>query len=523
MRLLAALLLLLALPAPFFPIQAATLARGNGAEPETLDPTFAATQAEDNIVGDLMVGLTTLDAAAKPIPGMAERWTVSKDGLTWTFTLRSARWSDGEFVTADDFDFAFRRLLNPKTASRNAANLWVIKNAQGVSGGRLPETALGIAVPKPSTLVLTLEHPAPYLPELLAHVSASPLPRHVMQKSGANWVRPGTYVSNGPYRLTGWTPNDRITLSKNPRFYDAAHVAIDTVEYYPTGDTDAALRRFRAGELDLQSPAPLAQIGWLRANLPAALKVTPSLAVTYLAINQQASGLKDARVRRALNLAIDREAITQKILKLGEPAAYGIVPPGTANYPGGAAFDFRGQPFAARLLEAQKLMRDAGYGPANRLTLRYATTTSPDNRRLAAVLQAMASQVYVRLEIAAANGPIHFRNLRNRQYDLGLANWYADFNDASNFLDLLRSGAGNNYAGWRNMAFDRLMERAAAEPDMKARGALLLQAERLALSDYPWIPLRFPAQTELVAAGVKGWVANPKSLHRSRWLTTARP
>jgi len=517
-RLLAAFLLLLAMPA-----QAATLARGNGAEPETLDPTFAATQAEVNIVGDLMIGLTTLDAAARPIPGMAERWTVSKDGLTWTFTLRFARWSDGKPVTADDFVFAFRRLLNPKTASRNAANLWIIKNAQGVSSGRLPEKTLGIASPNPATLILTLEHPAPYLPELLAHVSASPLPRHVMEKSGANWVRPGTYVSNGPYRLTDWTPNDRITLAKNPRFYEAARVAIDTVAYFPTSDADAALRRFRAVELDLQSPAPLAQIGWLRANLPNALKVTPSLAVTYLAINQQSPKLKDVRVRRALNLAIDREAITQKILKLGEPAAYGIVPPGTASYPGGASFDFRNRPFAARLLEAQKLMRDAGYGPANRLPLAYATTTSPDNRRLAAVLQAMLSQVYVRLEIVAANGPIHFRNLRNRQYELGLANWYADFNDASNFLDLLRSDAGNNYAGWRNPAFDRLMDRAAAEPDAKARGDLLLEAERLALSDYPWIPLRFPAQTELVAASLKGWVANPKSLHRSRWLMTARP
>lgn len=512
-QLLAALLLLLALPA-----QAATLARGNGAEPETLDPTFAATQAEDNIVGDLMVGLTTLDAGARPIPGMAERWTTSKDGLTWTFTLRKAQWSDGVPVTADDFDFAFRRLLNPKTASRNAANLWIIRNAQGFSSGKLPQTALGIAVPKPTTLILTLEHPAPYLPELLAHVSASPLPRHAMAKSGAGWLRPGAYVSNGPYRLTGWPPNDRITLTKNPRFFDAAHVAIDTVEYFPTSDADAALRRFRAGELDLQSPAPLAQIGWLRANLAPALKITPSLAVAYLAINLSSPKLQDVRVRRALNLAIDREAITQKILKLGEPPAYGIVPPGTAGYAGGVSFDFRKLPFAARLAQAQKLMRDAGYGPANRLALAYATTTSPDNRRLVAVLQAMLSQVYVKLEIVAANGPIHFRNLRNRQYELGLANWYADFNDASNFLDLLRSGAGNNYAGYRDAAFDRLMDSAAAAPEPGARGQLLAQAERTALAAYPWVPLRFAAQTELVSPALRGWSANARSLHRSRWL-----
>ena len=512
-RLAFLLLLLCALPA-----QAATLNRGNGGEPETLDPTFAATQPEDNIVGDLMVGLTTLDAAAKAIPGMAERWTVSQDGLTWTFHLRHAQWSDGQPVTAADFDFAFRRLLNPKTASRNAANLWIIRNAQAHSGGKLPETALGIAAPRPDTIILTLEHPGPYLPELLAHVSASPLPRHAVTKFGAAWTRPGTYISNGPYRLSGWTPNDRIMLVKNPHFFDAARVAIDTVTYFPTTDADAALRRFRAGEHDLQSPVPLAQLPWLRANLPNALKVTPSLAVGYLAINLSSPKLKDARVRRALNLAIDRETITQKILKLGEPPAYGIVPPGTANYAGGVGFDFRARPFAARLTEAQVLMRGAGYGPANRLTLTYATTTSPDNRRLAAVLQAMASQVYVKLEIAAAGVPIHFRNLRNRDYDLGLANWYADFNDASNFLDLLRSGAGNNYAGYRNPAFDRLMDRAAAQADPKARGQLLAQAERTALADYPWVPLRFAAQTEVVARALRGWTANVRSLHRSRWL-----
>jgi len=513
-RLLPLLLLLLwALPAG-----AATLTRGNGAEPETLDPSFAGTVAEDNIIGDLMMGLTTLDAAARPVPGMAERWTVSKDGLTWTFTLRKAVWSDGVPVTAADFAFAFRRLLNPRTGSRYAYNLWPIRNARAVSGGRMPESALGIAMPGPLTLVLTLESPTPYLPELLAHISASPLPRHVLARHGAAWSRPGNHVGNGPYRLAAWRPNDRITLVKNPRFHDAARVAVETVHYLPTADADAALRRFRAGELDLQSPVPLTQLDWLRANLPAALKVTPSLAVSYVAINQRTPALKDVRVRRALNLAIDREAITQKVLKLGEPAAYGIVPPGTANYPGGAGFDFRKTPFPARLAEAQMLMRQAGYGPANRLALRLAVTTRPESRRLAVVLQAMASQIHVRLTIEAADGPIHFRKLRQGDYELGFADWYADFNDAANFLDLLRSDAGNNYAGYRNPAFDRLMARAAAELEMKARAALLAEAESLALRDYPWIPLRFPAQTELVRPGLKGWAANPRGLHRTRWL-----
>ena len=137
---------------------------------------------------------------------------------------------------------------------------------------------------------------------------------------------------------------------------------------------------------------------------------------------------------------------------------------------------------------------------------------------MAAVLQAMLSQIYVKLTIAASDVPILFRNLRARDYDLGIANWYADFNDASNFLDLLRGGAGNNYAGYHNPAFDRLMDLANAEPDAARRGALLARAEQTALADYPWIPLRFPAQTDLAVPGLKGWAANPRDLHRSRWL-----
>ncbi len=504
----AALLLLLAAPA-----WGAELRRGNGGEPDSLDPAFAGTQWEDNIVGDLMMGLTTLDAAARPIPGMAERWDVSKDGLIWTFQLRQAQWSDGKPVTAGDFVFAFRRLTDPATRSRYASNLWILKNGAAVSAGKLPPAALGVAAPKADRLVLTLEHPAPYLPELLSHITASPVSR---QAAKSGWARPGSYVGNGPYLLKEWVPNDHITLAKNPRFFDAAHVAFDTVIYYPATDSQAAVKRFRAGELDLQSPVAASEIAWLRANMPGVLKVTPSLAISYVAINLER--LKDERVRRALNLALDREAITQKVLKLGEPAAYSIVPPGTANYPQGVSFDFRGKSFAARLLEAQALMRQAGYGPANRLALTYATTTSPDNRRLAAVLQAMLSQVYVNLSIVTSDVPNHFRKLRLRDYDLGIANWYADFNDASNFLDLLRSDAGNNYAGYRNPAFDRLMDAAAAEPDAAQRGRRLAQAEKTALAGYPWIPLRFPAQTDLVAPTLKGWTSNARDLHRSRWL-----
>jgi oligopeptide transport system substrate-binding protein len=515
-RILAALLLaLLGLGAARAEI---VLNRGNGAEPDSLDPHFAGGTGEENIIGDLLMGLTTLDAAARPIPGAAERWEVSTDGLTWTFHLRDHTWSDGAKVTAGDFVFGWQRLVDPKTASRYAYNLWVVKNARAVSEEKLPPAVLGAVAKDARTLVVTLEHPAPYLPELLAGLQAMPLPRHVVAAKGGAWARPGAYVSNGPYVLKDWRPNDHVTLAKNPRFYDAAHVRIDRVTYYPTTDTNAALKRYRAGEIDTQTPAPLAQIAWLRANLKNELHITPSLALSYIAFNLDDPPLKDARVRRALNLVYNREAIVEKVLKQGEAPAWSYVPPGTANYPGGIAPDFRRLPYAARVAQAQRLMREAGYGPFNRLALSFATTTNPESRRLAVIFQAMVKPIHVDLAIRSSDFQIHQRNLRQRQFQLGAASWYADFNDASNFLDLLRSDAGNNYAGYRNPKFDALLDAAQNQPDLERRGALLQTAETVAMADYPWLVTRFAVQSDLVKPYVRGWTPNLRDFHRSRWL-----
>jgi oligopeptide transport system substrate-binding protein len=518
-RLLATLLLVVIAVAA----QAETvLNRGNGAEPDSLDPQFAGGTWEQNIIGDMLVGLTTLDAAARPIPGAAERWETSADGKTWTFHLRDEMWSDGVKVTASDFVFAWQRLLDPITASRYAYNLWVIRNARAISDGRLPPPALGISAKDSRTLIVTLEHPAPYLPELLAGLQAMPLPRHVVQVMGEAWARPGNFVGNGPYRLKEWVPNDHLSLVKNPRFYDAAHVRIDRVNYFPTVDVNAALNRYRADELDTQTPVPISQIAWLKANLKGQLHITPSLAIRYIAFNLDYPPLKDIRVRRALNLIYNREAIVQKVLKLGEAPAYSYVPPGTAGYPGGAALDFRKMPYSMRAAEARKLMEAAGYDRFNRLHLTYSTTTNSDSRRLAAIFQAMARPIYIDIAIAASDIQLHLRDLRRRKFQLGEASWYADFNDASNFLDLLRSDSGNNYAGYRNPRFDALMNAAQNQSDAKRRGALLLAAERIALADEPWLVTRFAAQTDLVKSRVKGWVPNMRDFHGSRWLWLAK-
>ena len=490
------------------------LNRGNGAEPDSLDPAFAATTMEANILGDLMAGLTTLDAAARPVPGIADHWETSRDGLTWTFHLRPARWSDGSKVTAQDFISAWRRLLDPKTAARTAQNLWIIRNAQAITAGHMPPSALGAAAPDPATVVITLERPAPYLPELLTQPCALPLPPPAL-KTGPH---PASYVSDGPYLLKTWVPNDHVTLVKNPSFYEAAGVKIDTVNYFPTADTEAALRRLRAGELDMQTPLPSAQVSWLKANMPGALHILPSLALAYIAINLGDPALGDIRVRRALNLVYDREAVAGKVMKLGEQPAYALVPPTISDYASGPELDFKPMPYPARVALARRLMQDAGYGPFNKLTLTYAATGNPDSKRLAAVFQAMARQIYVEVRITVSDYALVLRALRAHQYQLGYTTWLADFDDASNFLDLLKSDSPGNYAAYRNSKFDAALDAAEREPDVNRRAALLKTAERIALKDLPWLPIRFLSQSEAVGPRVGGYVPNHLDFNRSRWL-----
>jgi oligopeptide transport system substrate-binding protein len=502
-------------------LAAGVLNRGNGSEMASLDPHFIGTVEETNVEGDLLIGLLTLDAAAHTIPGAATHWETSPDGKTWTFHLRDHLWSDGQPVTANDFLFAWQRLLDPHAGASNAYSLWVIKNAHAVTTGALPASALGVLAPDDRTLVVTLEHPAAYLPELLTQMSADPLPRHVVLEKGAAWSKPENFVGNGPFVPTEWVLNDHLTLTKNPRFYDAAHVQLSGEIVYPTADSSAALRRLRAGQLDTQTPIPLTELAWLRANMPGIVHTAPALGLSYVSINLRRPPLNDVRVRRALNLALDREILVDKVLKLGERGAYSIVPPGIASYLSGPQTPIRTLTAAERLAKAQWLMNQAGFGPDRHLSLVYETFEEPNNRRIAAVLQAMMRPIWVDIDVRAMDASTHANNLKQGDYDLGTASWFADFDDASNFLDLLRPSSGNNYGSYRNPRFAALLDAAQDEPDAVKRAGLLRQAEATALNDYPWIPVRLRVSQNLVQPYVKGWVDNPRDIHLARWLSLA--
>jgi oligopeptide transport system substrate-binding protein len=497
------------------------LRRGNGAEPETLDNALSTGDHDDNIIGDLMVGLVTEDRQARPVPGMATEWTTSPDGLTWRFKLREAVWSDGVPVTAEDFVFAWRRLVDPATAAPYAYYIYLIKNAQAINSGKMPGSTLGITAVGERELEVRLEHPAPYLLQMLRHACTHPLPRHVVTAKGKDWTRPGNHVGNGAFVLKEWIPNGHVLVEKNPRFFDAANVALDRVIFYPTDDYSAALQRMRAGELDMHDRIPVQRIDWIRANLPQLLHPQSIFSIEFVYINHRRAPFNDVRVREALNLCLNREAIAQRIRRAGDVPAYSLVPPDIANFAHGNSFAFKTMPYPARIQRARDLMRAAGFSEKNRLDTTYLirSTAPGPYRAVAAAIQQMMAQIHIHLTIVPLDFAVWLAQTNSHNFDLAEGGWVADFDDAATFLELLQTGGGNNDGQYSNPDFDRLLAAAQQDTDLGSRATKLAQAEALALKDHAMLPLYFWVDPSLVWPYVKGWQHNGMDKHRSRWIS----
>ncbi|HEX3430771.1 MAG TPA: peptide ABC transporter substrate-binding protein [Rhizomicrobium sp.] len=500
-----------------------TLIRGNNAEPDTLDPALYSASYEDTIVGDLFVGLFTENAAARPVPGAAESYRVSDDGLTYTFRLRDHRWSDGVPVTAEDFVFALRRVVDPKTAAQYASFLYPIRNAERVNAGRAPLEALGVRAIDARTLEIACDVQVPYVEELLSRPCAYPVPRHVIARHGDGWTDPGVMVGNGPYRLKEWIPNEHVALEWNPSFYDAKNVKIRRVVIHPTQDYAAALTRFRTGELDIDVNVPSQDIGWVKRNLPGTMHIAPYALTEYVLFNVRAKPVNDVRVRTALSLAIDRDAIVDRVMGAGEQAAWSFVPPQMPNYPGTAELRFRGLSMEARRARARQLLAEAGYGPARPLAFDFNITTESTTRLIAVAVQSMWKQIGAEVRMVPSDEKDHYNVLLKQNFSVAWAAWVADYLDANNFLTLLSTASGIlNNGAYSNPAFDALIARSDSIRNPKERGACLSQAEQIALDDAAVAPIDFGVTRTLLAPAIRGWVDNPVNIHRTRWLSLDR-
>jgi oligopeptide transport system substrate-binding protein len=500
---------------------------GNGADPISLDPQRITATNEAAILRELIEGLYADGPGGEPVLGVADKPPqVSPDGLVWTFHLRPEVWSDGVPVTADDFVFAYRRILDPKTASSYAYLDYVLKNGQAVNAGKAPLEAVGAKALDAQTLQLTLEHPAPYLPQLLKHQAFFPVPEHVVERYGDAWSQPGHFIGNGTYKLVDWKLSDYVRLVKNDRFRDAAHVCFDQVNFYPTTDVISAERRVLRGELDISNGIQSSRVRFLRADPKSApfVHISPYLGTSYLIFNtEDKGGPQDTRVRQALSMSIDRAFITDKLLGAGQTPTASFVPGLIAGYvPVGAPHPkpyWADWPLAARQAEAKRLLALAGYGPAHPLKVQIKGFQNYGSTLLMQSIQSDWETIGVRADMRQEDGIIALQSFEIRDFQVGMVAWIADFDDPMTFVTLMKSDTGaQNYGDFKNPAYDALLDKADHEPDGAKRAQYLAQAEQMMLDTADVAPIYNMVNLNLVNPNITGWADNASDIHPIRYL-----
>ncbi|MGD8326074.1 MAG: peptide ABC transporter substrate-binding protein [Sphingomonadales bacterium] len=493
---------------------------GSTTQPRSLDPQKSNLVAGRRVVSALFQGLIDVDASGRLIPGMAQGWDVSEDGLHYTFTLREAYWSDGTPVTTEDFIFSFRSLFGKQSESSFTSFYMVLKNATAVKAGDLPIEELGVRALNERILRLDLEHPFPSLLGLLSHQSALPVPSHALQKFGANWTAPENLVVNGAFKLQSWGDGEPIILVKNPMFHDAETVALDRIEIHNSANADAALDAFLAGELDIIDSFPDERLGEIQETIPQSLRVEPQWSIYWYVFNTQDEILSDSRIRQALSMALDRERITGTILsQTGNRPSYSLVPPempsyGTPNTPDWFVLDMAGRrEFAIELLSA------AGYGPENPLTLTISFNRSEDHRRVMEAVAEDWQQIGVSVMADEEDFQGHLAKLEAGDFQIGRRTWVASFDMPEYFLGLFTRDAGPlNIGRYINPRFDEVMDEARSKSNLSERTMLLREAESIALADSVVAPIYSYVNQVLVRPYVKGWIDNPTSRHALRFL-----
>ncbi|HVY81687.1 MAG TPA: peptide ABC transporter substrate-binding protein [Steroidobacteraceae bacterium] len=498
----------------------AVLMRGNGPEPDSLDPQRARAIEAQTILRDVCEGLTTLAKDASPAPGVAEKWDISADGKTYTFMLRNnAKWSNGDRVVAADFVAGLRRLVDPATASQYAQIIDTVVNASDIIAGKKPPESLGVSAPDESTVVLQLVAPTLYLPALLAHPSTCPVHRPTLAAHPDDVAKPGVMVSNGAFTLKEWVQGLHIVLERNRNYWNDAATRLDGVEYFQIADENAELTRYRADQLHVTAVVPRGQFDWIEANLGSQLHVSPQLTTYYYGFNLERAPFKDRPgLRRALSEVIDRERLAQVVLRVGEIPAYGWVPPGVHNYTS-QSFDYASWPLAERIAEAKRLYAQAGYSAERPLHFELRYNAGEVHERLAVAIASMWKETLgVDVQLSAVEFKSLLQDIDRGDVEMFRSSWVGDYNDAYTFLQYLKSDFGINLPRYKSAEYDALLTRAAAQVDESKRRELLQEAERVALRDHALLPLYFYVNKRLVKPEVEGWYDNVMNVVYSKDL-----
>ncbi|MBP9722850.1 MAG: peptide ABC transporter substrate-binding protein [Gammaproteobacteria bacterium] len=504
-----------------------TFHRGNGEEVDSLDPARATGVPAFNVIADLYEGLMTIDQSGQLILGQAEKYTISKDLKTYTFTLKdNLKWSNGDQLIAEDFVVGMRRTVDPKVASVYADIMKPIKNAEKIVDGKLDVSSLGVRALDSKTVEITLEKPTPYFLELLVHSTTFPIHQPSLKLYGNEFIKPGKLVSNGPFILQEWVVNSHLTVVKNKNYQDAAQVILNKVIFYPIIEQSAELNRYRSGDLDYTNIIPDVQYKWIKENLGQELYVAPQLGTYYVGFNLLRPPFKDNKnLRKALSLVIDKNIIAEKVLRSGQIATNHIVPDKINNYVPivnrRTNFDNLANLSAEqRIILAQDYYHKAGYSKENPVYIKLTYNTSESHKSVALAMAAMFKKALgVKTELVNQEWKVFLRTRQERkETELFRDGWIGDYNDPSTFLDLFTSYHHQNHSGFKNPEYDNLITQASVQADSTKRAEILAEAEQILLEEAPIIPLYTYASRHLIKPKVGGFVSNILDMTYDRYI-----
>lgn len=508
-------------------IKGGTLTINNGSEPESLDPHILTSVQGASIARQFAEGLVTTDNDGSLVGGVASEWN-SPDNKVWTFKLKDAKWSNGDPVTAHDFVYSFRRLVDPNTASDYASYLEDAKvlNASDIIQGKAKPETLGVKAIDDKTLEVTLSEAVPYFPDMMIHSAVYPVHQKTVEAFGERWTSPENIVVNGPYKPSEWIVNEKIVLEKNPNYHDVANVRLDKLIVLPIPSATTDVQRYQAGDIDITaSELPPEQFDHLKQTLGDELKTADTLCTYYYAYNLSKAPFDDVRVRKALSMALDRDTIVDKVMGQGQKIAYQFTPKatkGNIDYtPEWQSWDKE-----RRIQEAKKLLAEAGYNEQNPLKfeLLYDTNESHKKIALAAVSLWKDALGFVDVNMLNKEWKTYLESRKNGDYQLARARWCGDYNEASTFLNLYKSTSSNNWGRFHNNDYDSVMLKTLNAGITDAdRSNLYVQAESILDKESAQIPIFTYANVRLVKPTVQGYSnKDPLDQWQAKYWSSAR-
>jgi oligopeptide transport system substrate-binding protein len=490
---------------------------GNGAEPQDLDPQTVTGVPENKLINAFFEGLVSYGPEDQDtVGGVAERWDISPDGQTYTFHLRAtAKWSNGDPVTAQDFVRSYQRILTPALGAEYAYKFYAVVGAEDYQRGVLTDFGqVGLKALDARTLEVRLKHRVPYLIEAMKHYAWFPVHIASVEKHGGlsargkAWTREENLVGNGPFVLKGWRPNQMIVAERSPTYWDRDAVKLDAIHFFPTENLETEERMFRTGQLHKTYELPASKIDVYQRDFPDSFRSDTYYGSYFFRFNVTRKPLNDVRVRRALSLAIDRESLARNVVRGGMQPGYGLTPP-TAKFTARAKL-------TGGIAEARRLLAEAGYPEGRgfpRIELLY--NTHENHRRVCEALQEMWRQ-NLGIEVGLLNQEwkVYIRSMDQLDYDMARGGWIGDYNDPNTFYDTFVTGGGNNRTGWSSARYDQLLRDTGHAADEAARMELYQQMEEIIVDELPLMPVYFYRKIYALSPKVL-WPANP--LDNQNW------